>query len=249
MRPRSHTGYRRLWRWGLAVLLLPPLLLLGSVEALYRYALSRVGELPRAPRPRTDFATQAIWASMEDGPLRLEPRWPWTLIADFVHLYRNPRDRQQPAGSHLSSFVALRWLASRPEQERAPMLNWHLHGLALSIWISRHWTAEELMTAGAESARYGRDLIGLDAAARRYFGKEPARLALHEAALLGAVAQSPARSDPVCRPERAFRRRDFVLSRLRAREWISEAQLEEARKQPLLPLEIAREGASSCALR
>ncbi|PTL83178.1 transglycosylase domain-containing protein [Vitiosangium sp. GDMCC 1.1324] len=238
MRPRSHTGYRRLWRWALAVLLLVPLLLLGSVEALYRYGLSRVGELPRAPRPRTDFATRVLWTSMEEGPLLLEPRWPWTLIANFAHLYCHPRDRQQPAGSHLSSFVALRWLASRPEQERTPMLNWHFHGLALSIWISRHWTAEELMSAGAEGARFGRNLIGLDAAARRYFDKEPVQLALHEAAFLAALAQSPARSNPVCRPETALRRRDFVLSHLRALGWISDAQLEDARKQPLLPPEI-----------
>jgi membrane carboxypeptidase/penicillin-binding protein len=217
----------------LALLLLPPLLLLGSVEAVYRYGLSRVGELPRAPVPRTDFATHVLWAGLEEGPLRLEPRWPWTLVAEFVRASR--RHARPSAGSRMSWDVARRWLRSRPGHEHTPMLDWHLQGLALCVWISRHWTEEELLTAHAEGAGFGRDVLGLDAAARRYFGKEPARLAVHEAAFLAGLTSSPTRFDPLCQPERALRRRELVLSRLQTLGWLSEAQREEARKQPLLP--------------
>ncbi len=233
MRPLGHTRFRRLARWTLALLLLPPLLLLGSLEALYRYGLSRVGELPRAPQPRTDFASRVLWASVAPWPPQLQPLWPWSLVG--------PRP-----GAGVSWLVARPWLASRPPQERTPMLNWHFHGLALSVWVSRHWTAEEVMASYAENASFGGGLIGIDAAARWYFGEEPARLALHEAALLAALAQAPARNDPLCRPEAALERRDVVLSRLQALGWISEAQREEARRQPLLHPEVMERKRISC---
>lgn len=232
MSPLSHGRLARLLRWGLAALLLPPLLLLGSVEAVYRYELSHVGELPRAPRPRTGFVLQVLWAVEERGPLQLEPLWPWRFVNNFIEAARHGGRGRRSAGQHLASMVAGRWLASRPRGERA--LHSSLHRLVLSIWISRHWTAEELLTAYAEGASCGKGLMGLDAASRRYFDKEPEQLALHEVALLAGLPQAPSRYDPLRRPEAALKRREYVLSRLVDLGWISETQREEARIQPLL---------------
>ncbi|QRN98335.1 transglycosylase domain-containing protein [Archangium violaceum] len=204
-------------------------MLLGSVEAAYHYGLSRVGELPRTPRPRTDFAHQVLWLVEEEGqPLQVEPLWPWTLVNNLAR-------GQHSTGEDLAWLTARRWLASRPGREGERHLHRSFQALALTIWISRHWTAEELLTAYAEGASFGRDSIGLDAAARRYFGRELERLALHEVALLAGLPQSPSRYDPLLRPEAALRRRDFVLARLQSAGLISEARREEARKQPLLP--------------
>ncbi|EPX64448.1 Multimodular transpeptidase-transglycosylase [Cystobacter fuscus DSM 2262] len=208
------------------------MLLLGSVEAVYRYGLARVGELPRPPPPRTGLAYQVLWLAEEGGPPRLEPLWPWRLVS-HVPGVQWVRRAQRSAGEFLASMTAGRWLASRPRSERERPLHRTFQTLVLTVWISRHWSAEELLTAYAESARFGQGLIGLDAAARRYFGQEPERLALHEVALLAGLPQSPSRYDPLRRPEAALRRRDFVLSRLLSAGLISEAQREEARMQPL----------------
>ncbi|OJH41545.1 hypothetical protein BON30_11895 [Cystobacter ferrugineus] len=219
-------------RWTLAVLLLPPVLLLGSVEAVYRYGLSRVGELPRPPQPRTGLVYQVLWLVEEGGSPRLEPLWSWRLVGYVPGV----RWEQRPAGEFLASLTARQWLASRPlrEGERpARPLHRTFQQLALTVWISRHWSAEELLTAYAERAPFGRGLIGLDAAARRYFGQEPERLALHEVALLAGLPHAPGRYDPRSHPEAALRRRDFVLTRLQSAGLISEAQREEARRQPL----------------
>ena len=225
MCPSSHGGRRRAVRWVLALLLLPPVLLLGSVEALYRHALARVGAEPRAPVPRTDFVFQVLWAAEENGPPRLEPRWPWTLVTRFT---------RPPAGTRMAEAVARQWLASRPEQPPPGGLRQGLQRLAVAIWLSRHWSVEELLTAYGEGAWFGGDLHGLDAAARGYFGKAPGQLALHEAALLAGLPQSPKRHDPVLHPEAARRRRNLVLSRLLALRWIAETQFLDARNQPLL---------------
>lgn len=233
MCPLSHGRYRRLWRWGLAILLLPPLLLLGSVEATYLYTLSRVGELPQAPIPRRGFVYLVLWSAEEAGPLQLEPLWPWSILDQYIP--RTARNRRDSAGRQFASLVARRWVVERPQREGEQHLDRIFQELALTIWLSRHWTAEEVLTAYAEGAGFGKDIIGLDAAARRYFGKQPEQLALHEAALLAGLPPSPSRYDPFLRPEAALERREYVLGRLRASGLISEAQLEEAREQPLLP--------------
>ncbi len=63
-------------------------------------------------------------------------------------------------------------------------------------------------------APYGGNMVGAEAAARRYFGKSAAGLTLGEAALLAGIPQSPARLDPRRHPEAALLRRRQVLERM-----------------------------------
>jgi 1A family penicillin-binding protein len=74
----------------------------------------------------------------------------------------------------------------------------------------------------------GNPVLGVDEAARLYFGKTPARLRVDEAALLASVVRAPNRSNPRKRPELVRNRRDAVLRIMRERGWITDAQLREA---------------------
>jgi penicillin-binding protein 1B len=87
----------------------------------------------------------------------------------------------------------------------------------------------------------GANLRGLGAAARGYFGKEPNELTLAEAATLAGMIQSPADYSPLVRPAAARQRRDWVLTRMAARRWISPADAAAARAEPLVarPLPVA----------
>ena len=200
---------------------------------MYRYALSRVGELPRPPVPRSGLVYRVLWSGEEAGPLELEPIWPWSIIDHFIP--RHPKNRPPSMGRQLARLMARGWMWERPRREGERRLHRTFQESALTIWLSRHWTAEEVLTAYAERASFGEGLVGMEAAARRYFGKPAEQLALHEAALLAGLPQSPSRYDPLRRPEQARKRRDFVLGRLRALNWITEAEWEAARGQPLLP--------------
>ena len=60
----------------------------------------------------------------------------------------------------------------------------------------------------------GVNLIGVGAASRAYFGKDPDQLDLPEAATLAGMIQSPANYDPVRKPDRAKVRRNWVLDRM-----------------------------------
>ena len=65
-------------------------------------------------------------------------------------------------------------------------------------------------------APFGGNIVGIEAAARRYFGKSAAELDLAEASLLAGVPQSPTRLRPDRHFDRAKRRQAYVLGRMRA---------------------------------
>ena len=80
-------------------------------------------------------------------------------------------------------------------------------------------------------APYGGNLEGLRAASLAYFGKEPKRLSLGEAALLVALPQSPELRRPDHAPAAAQAARDRVLDRAREAHVISPAEARMAKAE------------------
>jgi penicillin-binding protein 1C len=111
-------------------------------------------------------------------------------------------------GSTLTMQVA-RLLEPRAERSFLAKLRQAVRALQLE----RALTKDEILTLYLALAPYGGNLEGVRAASLSYFGKEPKRLSLGEAALLVAIPQSP----EVRRPDRAqaiaLRARDRVLDR------------------------------------
>ena len=83
-------------------------------------------------------------------------------------------------------------------------------------------------------APFGANLVGVEAASRRYFGKEPGDLSLAEAAVLAGMPQSPSRFRPDRYPARSRKRQAYVLDRMVALGMISASQRSEALAQPLI---------------
>ena len=73
---------------------------------------------------------------------------------------------------------------------------------------------DEILTAYLMLAPYGGNIEGVRAASLAYFGKEPTRLTVAEAALLVALPQSPEARRPDHDPAAARAARDRVLDRL-----------------------------------
>ena len=99
--------------------------------------------------------------------------------------------------------------------------------------LEQRYTKTDILTAYLRLAPFGGNIIGIDAAADRYFATTPSNLALHEAALLAGLPQSPSRSRPDRRPDRALLRRSYVLSRMAACGYITPDQAAEADAAPL----------------
>lgn len=79
----------------------------------------------------------------------------------------------------------------------------------------------------------GQELIGVQAAARAYFGKAASELSLHESAMLAGMPQAPSAYDPFQYPERAERRRNQVLRKMAELGMVKPATAEAAIAKPL----------------
>ncbi len=102
-----------------------------------------------------------------------------------------------------------------------------------ALQLERRHSKREILASYLNRAPFGGNRVGIEAAARRYFGKGADQLSLAEAALLAGVPQSPSRGRPDRYPERAKRRQAYVLERMEACGYISAQEREEARAQPL----------------
>ncbi len=83
-------------------------------------------------------------------------------------------------------------------------------------------------------APFGSNVVGIEAAARRYFGKGASDLSLAEAALLAGLPQSPSRLRPDRYPARARQRQRYVLDRMVACRFITPQEQEAALAQPVV---------------
>jgi penicillin-binding protein 1C len=99
------------------------------------------------------------------------------------------------------------------EPRRTRSFGAKLHQLVRAIELEAALSKPQIMSLYLTLAPYGGNLEGVRAASLAYFGKEPKRLTLAEAALLVALPQSPELRRPDRHTETARAARDRVLDR------------------------------------
>ncbi len=102
-----------------------------------------------------------------------------------------------------------------------------------AIQIERTYTKDEILEMYLNSVHFGHGTYGVQAAAKRFYGKYANELALDESALLVGLLPAPARYSPVRFPERALTKRNVVLRVMRDQEYISQGEYAEARSRLL----------------
>ena len=102
-----------------------------------------------------------------------------------------------------------------------------------AIQIERTYTKDEILEMYLNSVHFGHGTYGVQAAAKRFYGKQAHELVLDESALLVGLLPAPARYSPVRFPERALTKRNVVLRVMRDQEFISTAEYAEARARLL----------------
>lgn len=131
-------------------------------------------------------------------------------------------------GSTLTMQVA-RLLEPRSERTLPAKLRQMVRAIELETVLSK----DEILSLYLGLAPYGGNLEGIRAASYAYFGKEPRRLALHEAALLVALPQSPEARRPDREAERARLARDRVLDRIAPHAQIPPDEIAVAKTEPV----------------
>lgn len=84
-------------------------------------------------------------------------------------------------------------------------------------------------------APFGSNLVGIESAAQGWFGKSAKDLDLAEASILAGMVQAPSRFRPDRAYEKALKRRDYVLTRMRDLGYITEEErLQASEVKPLI---------------
>jgi len=115
------------------------------------------------------------------------------------------------------------------KHERTP--NGKLRQMARAVELERTLSKTEILKLYLRLAPFGGNLEGVRAASLAYFGKEPQRLSLGQAALLVALPQSPEQRRLDRFPEAAKRARNRVLQRAVAAHVITAADAEKAKRE------------------
>lgn len=117
---------------------------------------------------------------------------------------------------------------------RDPGLGRKLREQSAAREMERHYSKEQILEGYLNAISFGHGWYGVEAASRHYFGKPAAHLTLAEAASLAALPKGPATYDPARQPDRNKNRRDAILDLMVEQKFISRAQADGAKAQPVV---------------
>ncbi|MCW5725157.1 MAG: PBP1A family penicillin-binding protein [Maricaulaceae bacterium] len=112
-----------------------------------------------------------------------------------------------------------------------------LQEMRLALALERHLSKTEILELYLNRIYLGDGAYGIEAAARRYFGKPAAELTLAEAALLAALPKAPSRLDPTANLAAAQARAAEVLRAMEDSGFITAEAREAAEAEPAEPAE------------
>ncbi len=149
--------------------------------------------------------------------------------AVLTNLRRLGNDRRPVGASTITQQIAKNFLlSSEVSYERK------IKEAILALRIERAFSKDRILELYLNEIYLGFGSYGAAAAALNYFNKSMDELSVGEAAFLAALPKAPNNYHPIRRPEAAKARRDWVISRMAEESFITQAQAEAAKAEPLV---------------
>ena len=98
----------------------------------------------------------------------------------------------------------------------------------LAIQIEKQMDKDTIMESYLNTINLGQNCLGVQAAAKRYFGKDVGELTLSESAVIAGITQSPGTLNPITNPEKNAKRQKKVLDDMLEQGYIDKAAYDEA---------------------
>lgn len=99
--------------------------------------------------------------------------------------------------------------------------------------LERRYTKDEIVAMYLNTVDFGSHAFGIKSAAKTYFNTTPLELKKEEAAILVGMLKAPSWYHPVRNPERAFNRRQVVLTQMARYQYITPEELDSLKQLPL----------------
>lgn len=245
------TLLRQRWRFGLAgiVVLVPASYVAYCIVTIPFSGGLSIEATPSALVVETDdgraFATRGIFkgeklspdqlpATLSSAVIAIEDRrfyqhggidFPATIRAAWHDLL----GRRLEGGSTITQQLA-RLLYLSPERS----LKRKVQEAILAIWLESHLTKQQILARYLDTAYFGAGAYGVDAAAKRYFGKSAKDVSLGEAAMLAGLIRAPSALEPDRNLDRARERANIVLDAMVRAGAISQQQADVTRQKPVV---------------
>jgi penicillin-binding protein 1C len=154
-------------------------------------------------------------------------------------LYLNIKHHRIVSGGSTVSMQVIR-LARK---NRPRTITEKLIEIVLVLRLELRYSKKEILALYASHAPFGGNVVGLEAAAWRYFGRAPNRLSWSEYCLLAVLPNSPALINPGRDRNILLSKRNLLLRRLHAAGEINDMELLSAEAEPLpeKPLVLPRQ--------
>ncbi|MCP5366285.1 MAG: PBP1A family penicillin-binding protein [Hyphomicrobiales bacterium] len=222
----------------------------GAVVAWYGTDLPDVDEALAATRRPTvtllaaDGTVLAARGDLYGQPVRLDgvpPALPAAILAtedrrfynhfgiDLIGLARamarNVAARRiVQGGSTITQQVAKNLFLSHDRTFRRK-----IQEVLLALWLEHRFSKDQILTLYLNRVYLGAGVYGVDAAARRYFGRPAAGLDTYQSAVLAGLLKAPSRYNPRANPDLAKARTAVVLANLVAVGYMTEAEAAQIR--------------------
>lgn len=171
-----------------------------------------------------------------DATVAIEDKTFWTnpgydLEGILRALISNLRGRSIQGGSTITQQLVKNTLIPPTERTQRTVAR-KMREILLAQRIAQRYSKEQVLEWYLNTNFYGNLAYGIDAAALVYFGKHATDLTLAESAMLAAIPQSPL-LNPIDAPQEARERQALVLDSMVRQGYVSVAEADAAKAQPL----------------
>ncbi len=247
-RAGSRRLLRHLLRWSL-VLFIWSVLASGGVIAYHAWNLPDIGQaegIQRAPSIillASDGSEIASYGGIYGQAVdlaSLPPHLPQAVIAVedrrfYSHLGVDPRGLARALWQNLKAGHVVQGGSTITQQLAKNLflnpdrtISRKVQEALLALWLEQRFSKDQILTIYLNRVYLGAGAYGVDAAARRYFGKPASRVSLAEAALLAGLLKAPSRLNPLSSVDRAEARTALVLGAMAEAGFISTAERQAA---------------------
>ncbi|MBG9376426.1 penicillin-binding protein 1C [Panacibacter sp. DH6] len=138
------------------------------------------------------------------------------------------------SGAVISGGSTLTMQVARMHEQNATRSAWNkLNETLLAVRLEFSYNKNQILALYASNAPFGSNVVGLDAAAWRYFGRSPASLSWGETAALAVLPNAPSLVHPGKNRDALLRKRNQLLDKLIANKVIDASTGGLAKLEPL----------------
>lgn len=136
--------------------------------------------------------------------------------------------KRSQGGSTITMQVARNFYLSRKRTYTRK-----IREIFLALHIEQELSKQEILALYLNKIYLGHRAYGIGAAAQVYYGKTIEQLSLAETAMVAGLPKAPSKYNPITNPERALLRRNYVINRMRALDYIDDTLADAALAAPV----------------